>query len=360
MYNITGGSGKPPLLKHYMVGPEIEKTIQHNVNWAKGKEKQPIFKFAYLMLPTSCNQKCLGCFTGKDKGKLPKELNGPFYSKETLDSIISFLKEHSAETIVYGGGGELFTWNGAKKYIQHIIESGLGIVIFTNGTLLDEKTVKWLSELDVSLIISIRDINEREHNRLVGIKGYKKTMHTLNLAIKYGMQKDNRLAVEIPVTNLNQNRVLDEFIPQMRSLGVIPFVEEFIQITTNKKEQKICHNFKQSREFFEKARKLDRSLGFEWKNQFGQRVIAQPMCKRPLYSFAVYPNGDVMDCPSHSVNYGNIYKNPNGIRGIIYSQVFKDALLNFSLCACSVFYTNNVAKLSSLPSYLEVFKDEKA
>jgi len=360
MYNTKIHSVELPLLKHYMVGPEIEKIIKHNLSWAKGKEKKPVFKFAYLMLPTYCNQRCLGCFTGKDKGKLPKELNGPFYSKETLNNIITFLTEHRAEAIVYGGGGELFTWSGAKKYVKQIIDSGLGMVIFTNGTLLDEKTVKWLSELDVSLIISMRDINEDEHNRLVGINGYRKTMQTVKWALKYGMQKDNRLAVEIPITELNQERILNEFIPQMRSLKVIPFVEEFIQITTNKTEQKICHSFKRAREFFEKAREVDRILGFEWETEFGQRVIAQPMCKRPLYSFAVYPNGDVMDCPSHSVNYGNIYKNPDGLKGIIYSQVFKDTLLNFSLCACSVFYTNKGVELPSLPNYLEVFKDEKA
>ena len=348
---------KPPLLKHYMVGPEIEGTIKHNLRWAREKVGKPKFKFAYVMLPTSCNQKCPSCFTGKDKGKLPGLLNGPFYSWEILDNILSFLKEHGAEALVYAGGGELFTWKGANEFIRHVLSSGLGMVLFTNGTLLDKNTVKWLSEKDVSLIVSIRDIDEGEHNRLVGAENYAKAMQTIGWARECGMHKDNRVAVEIPVTKLNQERVLNIFIPLMRSLGVIPMVEEFIQIMANGNEQKICHTFTQAREFFIKAREVDRSLGFEWETEFGQRIIAQSMCKRPLYSFAVYPSGDVTDCPSHSRNYGNMYRNPHGLPGVLYSSEFRNALLNFELCACSVFYSNKEDVLPQLPDYLKVFKD---
>src|SRR3989344_1161266 len=85
---------KIPLLKHYFVGPEIEKTIRHNLEWAKGRKKSPEFKFAYMALPTNCNQRCIGCFTGKDKGFLPEALDGGMYSKEKIGEIINFLKEH--------------------------------------------------------------------------------------------------------------------------------------------------------------------------------------------------------------------------------------------------------------------------
>ena len=344
----------PPKLKHYMVGPEIETIIQHNLRWAKGKEDRPEFKFAYLMLPTRCNLRCMGCFTGKDKGRLPESLDGPFYSKAIIAETISFLKEHNAEAIVYGGGGELFTWKGARGLISQITAAQLGMVIFTNGTLLKKETVKWLSEQDISLIISMRDIAENEHDEKVGVAGaFKKTWQVLEWAIEYGMQKDQRLAVEMPVTKCNEERILEYFIPLARKIGAIPFVEEFIQIMVNSAEKAICHNFKQARRFFEKAREVDAALGYEWKNEFGQRVVAQPMCKRPLYSFAIYPNGTVANCPSCSIAYGNMYKNKNGLEGVIYSPKFREELLKFSLCACSVFYAPQSEKSGKLSSYLK-------
>ena len=347
-------SKKPlPLLKHYFVGPEIRKTIKHNLDWAAGKKSKPRFKFIYLMLPTICNQRCVGCFTGKDKGFLSEGLNGRMYSKKELHALVNFLIKHNGEAIIYGGGGELFTYRGAFDLIEQIISSGLGMVIFTNGSLLSEQDIKKIASMDVSLIISLRDTSEREHNKAVGIKGFRRTLKALEYALDEGMHKENRLAVEIPVKINNEKRVLNDFIPVMRSLGVIPLVEEFIQIMTSENEKKIGHCFLDAKSFFEKAREIDKKFGYQWSLDFGQRIIAQPKCERPLYSFAIYPSGNIMDCPNHSTKYGNFYRRP--LREIIYSDHFKDSLLNFKLCACSVFYTKKNEVPADLPEYLKVF-----
>jgi len=139
----------------------------------------------------------------------------------------------------------------------------------------------------------------------------------------------------------------------MRSLGIVPMVEEYIQTCTSEAERRLCHSFRQSREFFEQAAHRDAKLGYAWAPEFGQRIISQPQCMRPLYSFAVFPSGDVMDCPSHSTCYGNIRRAP--LRDIIYGERFKQALLGFRLCACSVFYADRDAAIpEELPEYLKV------
>jgi len=343
-----------PLLRHYMVDESVQEVFENNMRWANGNEEKPQFKFAYVMLPTSCNQRCMGCFTGQDKSRLQAGLDGEFYSNDTIEEVIGFLKDHGTEAVVYGGGGELFTWKGAFDYIERITNSGLGMVIFTNGSLLKEQDVERLASKDLSLIISLRDTVEAEHDRAIGVKGFKRTLRALNYALQNGMHEQNRLAVEIPVTRNNQERVIYDFIPAMRSLGVIPFPEEYIQIMTSDEEKRVCHDFREARDFFAQMAKVDRKLGYHHAPVFGQRMHAQPKCERPLYSFAIYPSGAVMDCPSHSVNYGNFLK--TSLSEVVYTG-FKDKIRNFQLCPCSVFYTADDKEIpAKLPTHLEVFR----
>jgi MoaA/NifB/PqqE/SkfB family radical SAM enzyme len=343
-----------PLLRHYMVDDSIQEVVKHNLRWANGNEEKPQFKFAYMMLPTSCNQRCMGCFTGQDKSRLQAGLDGEFYSDKTLDEVVGFLKDHGTEAIVYGGGGELFTWKGAFDYLDRIIDSGLGAVIFTNGTLLQEQNIERLASKDVSLIISLRDTVEAEHDQAVRVKGFRKTLRALDYALQKGMHEQNKLAVEIPVTKNNEERVIYDFVPAMRSLGVIPFPEEYIQIMTSDEERRVCHDFREAREFFIKMAEIDRKLGYHHEPVFGQRMHAQPKCERPLYSFAIYPSGGVMDCPSHSVNYGNFLE--TSLKKVVYTG-FRDKIRNFQLCPCSVFYTATDKEIPiELPKHLEVFR----
>ena len=136
----------PWSLKFYFADSTTTTIIKHNLKWADGKCRHPIFQFAYIMLPTLCNQACRGCFMGQDKKKLPQHLNGTYFSEAELFEILSFLKKHGAKAIVYGGGGELFTWDRAFDFIQTVADFDLKMVIFTNGTLLSGEDVSHLNE----------------------------------------------------------------------------------------------------------------------------------------------------------------------------------------------------------------------
>lgn len=355
--NITNGSqvSDIPLLKYYFADQSTEAIIRNNIQWAIGNSDHPIFQFAYLMLPNHCNQACRGCFMGQDKGKLPPHLDGSFFSDNELNEILSFLKNHGAKAVVYGGGGELFTWKKAFDFVREIAEFDLKPIIFTNGTLLSKQDITILNKLGASLIISIRDTVEEYHNAIVNSKGFRASLSAIEYSLEEGMNYNNRLAVEIPVTVHNEKRVLNDLLPVLRHLKIVPIIEEYIQISVSDDEKLESHNFNQSRVFFNEACHCDLKMGVHWKPEIGTRMIGQPQCRRPLYSFAVFPSRDVLDCPSHSVCYGNL-KN-NSLEEIIYSDVFKQNILNFKLCACSVFYTpTDDAIPGSLPDYLEIFR----
>ncbi|OGP57591.1 MAG: hypothetical protein A2V67_09190 [Deltaproteobacteria bacterium RBG_13_61_14] len=344
-----------PLLKYYYADEETTKIINHNIKWISNKVEHPLFQFAYLMLPTLCNQRCRGCFTGQDKNRLPPHLSGPFYSTDELHEILSFLRDHGVQAVVYGGGGELFTWEGAFGFLELIVEHGLSPVVFTNGTLLSARDISRLNSLGTVLIISLRDTVEQYHNSEVQINGFRRTIATIERCMQEGMHYSNRLAVEVPVTKENEDRIINDFLPIMRALHIVPMIEEYIQILSSHEEKSRCHTFAEARTFFQRVRKADYNLGLDYSLKFGQRMVGQPQCRRPLYSFAVYPNGDIMDCPSHSTWYGNFKK--ISIHDVIYSALFRKALFDFKLCACSVFYTETDAEVPSyLPEHLEILR----
>ncbi len=343
----------PPILKHYYADAETDAVIEHNVRWASGMEDRPQFRFAYLMLPTACNQSCTGCFMGQDKSMRPSHLSGAHFSEREASEIFEFLVGHGAKSVVYGGGGELFTWKGAFDLIENAHRHGLTMVIFTNGSVLTDDDICRLNDLGAVLIFSLRDTTERMHNEAVGGEFFLKTMRAVDSALVQGFHLDNRLCVEIPVTRANEGRVINDFLPAMRHLGIVPMIEEFIQLSTSPAERQLCHTFAESRVFFGRLAAADAHLGYQWQPTFGQRIAGQPKCKRPLYSFAVFPNRDVLDCPSHSICYGNIKK--QRLSDVLCSDQFRRAICQFSTCACSVFYTRDAREIPvDLPLSLEV------
>jgi MoaA/NifB/PqqE/SkfB family radical SAM enzyme len=346
----------PQILKYYFADASTEAIIENNIQWALGRRGHPIFQFAYIMLPNFCNQACRGCFMGQDKQKCPPHLNGPYFSDREIYEILDFLVRHSAEALVYGGGGELFTWDGAMEFVRKVNDRGLKMVIFTNGTLLTKEMVSDLNNFGAVLIVSIRDTAEKLHDEIVGNKGgFVSTLQTIDYALEQGMNYDNRLAVEIPVTVHNEKRALNDLLPVLRALQIVPIIEEYIQISVSDHEKMDSHNFRQSRAFFKEACHCDHNIGFKWVPEIGSRIIGQPQCRRPLYSFAVFPSRDVLDCPSHSICYGNLKS--NSLEKIIYGDAFKKNILDFRLCACSIFYTPTDDQIpKSLPDYLEMFR----
>jgi len=350
--NFFSDSHRPPGLKYYSSTQATAEIIKSNRQWAITGVGSPRFQFIYLMLPCDCNQKCRGCFMGQDKSRLPQELNGPFFSDCELAAICDFACQHGALAAVHGGGGELFTWPGAFPYIEFIKQHGLAMMIFTNGTLLDQKRIHRLNELGVALTISMRDTAEIYHNQIINADGFKRSLDAIELAINEGMHLENRLAVEMPVTIDNEKRILNNLLPVLRALKIVPMIEEYIQTTTSAEENQCCHSFAQARRFFRRLAQKDAGLGINWSPRYGQRMLGEPKCQRPLFSFAVFPSGEVTDCPTNIVSYGNIRR--QSLEEIFSSTRFRQTLTDYQLCPCSRFYTEHNHDIpADLPAYLQ-------
>ena len=71
-------------LGNYYADDRIRDAIEHNLSWTRSGIGKPCFPFVYLMLPTSCNLRCPGCFMGKDKAKNPPEFSSAFTTLEDI------------------------------------------------------------------------------------------------------------------------------------------------------------------------------------------------------------------------------------------------------------------------------------
>jgi len=348
-----------PYLKHYMMDEELAAIRDHNIAIMSKVGVYAKFAFAWLMLPTGCNQRCAGCFEGNDKREYQSRYSSKqMFSRQQLDEMFKFLKSRGAKMIAYGGIGELFTMTKARfgmnafDYIDYVLAAGFEMLIFTNGTLLDRRAVKWLAERPISLIVSMRDTREWEHNRLVGIEGFRKTLRAVALAMEYGLPKQHRLAVEMPVIHGNEEQILFDFIPAMRHLGIIPFVEQYIQLRTSVEERQMALNFLEVREFFYVAQAIERLFGYHHQPVWGQRMLSQPKCERYFFSFAVYPDGTVTSCPSQQKVWGNL--NTQYLHGIFHCYPFYSTLADCRYCACSRFFTEDNAQIpNDLPEFLK-------
>jgi MoaA/NifB/PqqE/SkfB family radical SAM enzyme len=115
----------------------------------------PVF---FVISPTMrCNLKCYGCYAGE------YSQTGIGLSFDLIDRIITEGKEMGIHFIVVSGGEPFLRKDLLQIYAKH---SDVGFQVYTNGSLLDEKTVRRLAELgNVMPCISVEGYEKETDER---------------------------------------------------------------------------------------------------------------------------------------------------------------------------------------------------
>lgn len=165
--------------------------------------------YTILIDPTSkCNLSCTGCWAGE-------------YSKydslsfEEVDRIVTEAKDLGIYFIAMSGG-EPFMWPHLEKLCRK--HSDVAFMTYTNGTLIDEDTAKWMREAgNISPAISIEgDRKTTDQRRGDGV--YDTIMESMDNL------KNNGIAFGFSVTATNENCeeiFSDQFIDSMIDKGAI-------------------------------------------------------------------------------------------------------------------------------------------
>jgi MoaA/NifB/PqqE/SkfB family radical SAM enzyme len=153
----------------------------------------------------ACNLHCEKCYAGdlsQDHDKLDFDI---------VDRIITEKTENWAAFFTVFSGGEPFMWRSQGKDILDIIEKHMDnyFLIYTNGTLIDEKMAERMAELgNVTPAISIEGFEEETDKRR-GKGVYQKILKAFDNLRKVGVP----FGISVTATRENAELLLsDEFI----------------------------------------------------------------------------------------------------------------------------------------------------
>lgn len=184
-----------------------------------------------LHITNSCNLKCKHCYASAGK-KLENEL--------TYDEIIDIVNQLEKMNINYItiSGGEPFAREDVFDIIKYIRDKKINVMITTNGTLLNENTVRRIKELGVdSVQISIDSHIPEIHDKFRGEIGcFDKAVEGIKLC------KDNGIKVSLMSTLSAINREnINDLIQFALSLKVDGFaMERFVPEGRGNNEKEIA------------------------------------------------------------------------------------------------------------------------
>jgi MoaA/NifB/PqqE/SkfB family radical SAM enzyme len=154
-----------------------------------------------IKLTSLCNLRCKQCF----EWQRPKQGLNTYQWQQILTDI----KQQAGIRFVRFYGGEPFCRPDFKQLLSFSTKLGLGILITTNGTLIDQMTFEHLKEQNIYLInISVDGLKPITHDTLRGKPG------TYAKAINSVMQLKQYMPVQINTTIMQDN--LDEIIDLAR------------------------------------------------------------------------------------------------------------------------------------------------
>jgi MoaA/NifB/PqqE/SkfB family radical SAM enzyme len=124
--------------------------------------------FSTIDLTRRCNLRCYGCRYHSPQGIISpkKDENNQDYPLDLFRKVIPELKTMGTRSICFSGEGEPFLHPQLLDFVSIAKEAGLRVTLLTNGTWLDESTIKSLiaSRLDI-LKVSLWASSSEEYER---------------------------------------------------------------------------------------------------------------------------------------------------------------------------------------------------
>lgn len=256
-----------------------------------------------LELSRACNLRCIYCYASSGLA-LEEEL-----TLKEIFSAIDQAVEVGARKIIILGGGEPLLYNDLFPVIDYLISKDVTVDLFTNGTLITEKTAALLYERQVSVVVKMNSLNTEIQDQLAGKAGSSEEIRNgLELLQEAGYPDEHHtLGVETVICAQNYEE-LPELWRWARCRGIIPYMEMMTMQGRATEHPELEVEPGKVRELFDRLAELD-------EKEFGNRWTPHPplaasQCARHEYSCTVTANGEIYPCPGVSVAAGNIRQSP--------------------------------------------------
>ncbi|MCD6535234.1 MAG: heme b synthase [Deltaproteobacteria bacterium] len=149
----------------------------------------------------SCNLSCIHCRASAEKGPYPGELDTK-KAFSFLDTVASFSKP-----IIILTGGEPMLRDDIYDLAAYGTKLGLRMVLATNGTLVDQDSIKRMIDSGIQRIsVSIDGANAETHDNFRQVKGaFANSLRALDFARDNGLE----FQVNTTITKLNISEIPD-------------------------------------------------------------------------------------------------------------------------------------------------------
>lgn len=155
-----------------------------------------MYKQAIFDITNRCNISCKHCYATSKYGNRGRE----DLSLDNVFSIIDTLKGMGYTHVLFLGGEPLFR-NDILKIIEYTTNSGLKVMINTNGILLSDEMCKSLLKLNIDQIsVSFEGTTSYIHDQIAGIGNFKKSLTGLNNLINAKKELKSNVFIGIQYT----------------------------------------------------------------------------------------------------------------------------------------------------------------
>ncbi|MCM8832116.1 MAG: radical SAM protein [Candidatus Omnitrophica bacterium] len=257
--------------------------VLFNISYCK---KIPLYTL--IELTYRCNFLCKHCYIPESYRKKILEL--------TSEKIISLIEE------IYSLGGIYLIFSGGEPLLRKDIfelikfakKLNFFVVLFTNGSLLDESVIEKLKICGIDKVEISLYGNKKYHQEFVGKNGiYEKIIE----AIKLLKKKDINVCIKSVITN--QNFKQREFLESLaRSIG-IEYKFDFVIAPKNNGDSSAIALMLNDKEIYS----LLKEYNYEKEKT---NLLSKVICSAGINIVAINPYGDVFPCIQLPYRLGNI------------------------------------------------------
>lgn len=218
---------------------ELEEYAQMHRRWKEGRENVEF----NALLTYDCNFECPYCYQGR--GEKGQQIHGfKYMSPELLGATKKFIKKITAERgakklelVLYGGEPFL---PGAREMGKELTEEvsewarknnvAFGLHVLSNGSLIDEDIVKWLSGYGTRLQIPV-DGNPEMHNRYRFYKEDRRGSFE-DIARVLGMTRETDVETHIRISLTDETYpTMEKLLDELKSRNLTHVYPDFCYIT---------------------------------------------------------------------------------------------------------------------------------
>jgi radical SAM protein with 4Fe4S-binding SPASM domain len=252
-----------------------------------------------LEFTRKCNLRCIYCYSAAGE---PEEDE---LDLDEIKSVVAQACDLGAKKIMLLGGGEPLVYEGLDEIVEYISGLGLQQVLFTNGTLLNERAAHFLKRNHVSVVIKNNSMKPKVQDELAGVKGsFNRIRKGLAQLVNAGYpDAEVMLGVQTVICRQNLSE-LPEMWEWARRQSFIPYFEIMTNQGRAKHHPHLAVSLPEIKAVFQRLEAIDKTnFGVAWHSH---PTIAAFSCKRHLYSCLVNSRGFVQPCTGVDMPIGNI------------------------------------------------------